>query len=293
MVTHPGSKRKTLQKPIKLSEILNQNKDLSKDDDEDDLKNWEEQIYGTDPKNKDTDGDGTKDGEELALGRDPKITGPNDKITPTQEKTADNKEKNLTRDFTDEFLKVPIVQVINKEKPTINRGAIGIYADQLLGHSVLSEAPKVKEEELKMAPVNSLTNIQNYLNDFDKIWERNVGSVEERELDIVVAAFQNQNFSQIEKINTNINAYQKVVDETKKLSAPASTWEFHKGVLNFLSQIKFSAELMKNAENDPLKTMLAIKERLELNKKLSLFLKDFQDKLALDLEHIVVEKKSK
>jgi hypothetical protein len=61
------------------------------DSDHDGLPDWQEALYGTDPKNPDTDGDGTPDGEEIKEGRDPlkantapKGQEPNDKISAEQ-----------------------------------------------------------------------------------------------------------------------------------------------------------------------------------------------------------------
>ncbi|MBI5913018.1 hypothetical protein HY839_01090, partial [Candidatus Azambacteria bacterium] len=53
------------------------------DPDNDGLKNWEEEIYKTDPRNPDTDGDGYLDGEEVASGYDPTIKAPNDALEGT------------------------------------------------------------------------------------------------------------------------------------------------------------------------------------------------------------------
>jgi len=50
----------------------------SLDSDSDGLKDWEEALRGTDPKNPDTDGDGTPDGEEVKEGRNPLKKGPDD-----------------------------------------------------------------------------------------------------------------------------------------------------------------------------------------------------------------------
>ncbi len=50
------------------------------DTDGDGLLDWEEALWGTDPKNKDTDRDGTSDGEEVALHRNPKKAGPMDSL---------------------------------------------------------------------------------------------------------------------------------------------------------------------------------------------------------------------
>lgn len=59
----------------------------SVDSDNDNLFDWKEVLYGTDPKNSDSDNDGTKDGEEIIENRDPlkantatKGEEPNDKI---------------------------------------------------------------------------------------------------------------------------------------------------------------------------------------------------------------------
>ncbi len=48
------------------------------DTDKDGLRDWEELLWGTDPKNPDSDGDGTPDGEEVKNGRDPLKKGPDD-----------------------------------------------------------------------------------------------------------------------------------------------------------------------------------------------------------------------
>ncbi|HPH52096.1 MAG TPA: hypothetical protein PLF70_01125 [Candidatus Portnoybacteria bacterium] len=48
------------------------------DSDNDGLKDWEENLYKTDPWNPDTDGDGYLDGEEINSGHNPLVKGPND-----------------------------------------------------------------------------------------------------------------------------------------------------------------------------------------------------------------------
>ncbi len=48
------------------------------DSDNDGLKDWEENLYKTDPCNPDTDGDGYLDGEEINSGHNPLVKGPND-----------------------------------------------------------------------------------------------------------------------------------------------------------------------------------------------------------------------
>lgn len=272
------------KKPIKLADIIRQNPKLTEDDDKDGLKNWEEQIYQTDPKNADTDGDGTDDREEINLGRDPLKIWPDDKIE-IKSGVLENglKTTNFTDQFAETFVREPVTQIIAGGKPNINTDLIEAYTDQLLKKSILDSAPKISESELKKNPVNSLENMQKYLQNFEMIWKNNIAPLE-KELDITVTAFQNQNYSDLPKIEKNIIAYQKTIDEIKLLFAPASAWDFHVGILNFLYKIKLSAELMKKAEKDPLKAMLAIKDRLDLNNKLNLFLGEFQKKIAKEIE---------
>lgn len=50
------------------------------DTDQDQLKDWEEALWNTDPKNPDSDGDGTLDGEEVRNERDPRTPGPDDAL---------------------------------------------------------------------------------------------------------------------------------------------------------------------------------------------------------------------
>lgn len=277
--------------PLKLGEILRQNKHLSEDDDKDGLKNWEEQIYQTDPQNADTDGDHTNDGDEITQGRDPIKKGPDDKIEIKPEESG-NKEKttNLTDQFTDAFIREPVTQIIAGGKPNINTDLVDAYADQLLSKSILDSAPKINESILKKELVNSLENIQNYLQNFERIWKNNIDPLE-KELDIAITAFQKQDYSDLPKLEKNVAAYQKTIDEIKLLPAPASIWNFHVEILNFLYKIKLSAELMKEAEKDPLKAMLAIKDRLDLNNKLNLFLKESQEKITKEIKESVSKTK--
>src|SRR3989338_8922620 len=53
---------------------------LLRDQDEDGLKDWEEELWKTDALKADSDGDGTSDGEEGKEGRDPTKPAPDDKL---------------------------------------------------------------------------------------------------------------------------------------------------------------------------------------------------------------------
>jgi hypothetical protein len=67
---------------------------LTKDTDGDGLKDWEEELWGTNAADPDTDKDGTKDEEEIRLGRNPLVAGPNDPLDKSvlEEKTTVGKD---------------------------------------------------------------------------------------------------------------------------------------------------------------------------------------------------------
>ncbi|MDP2593112.1 MAG: hypothetical protein Q8P52_00465 [bacterium] len=68
---------------------------VNTDSDSDGLKDWEEELWGTDPFNPDTDGDGTSDGDEIREGRDPRLKWPNDKLPEDYTPLSIKEEKYL------------------------------------------------------------------------------------------------------------------------------------------------------------------------------------------------------
>ena len=71
------------EKTLLLPKIAASSTPISFDADSDGLLDWEEALWGTNPKLADSDHDGTPDGEEVRLKRDPKKAGPNDAFRET------------------------------------------------------------------------------------------------------------------------------------------------------------------------------------------------------------------
>ncbi|MEK7502815.1 MAG: hypothetical protein AAB556_00015, partial [Patescibacteria group bacterium] len=79
--------------------------EADKDTDNDGLKDWEEQLWTTNPTLTDTDGDGTKDGDEVKAGRNPKIAGA-DKLENPEEiikKDSADSATTFTAKIAEEF----------------------------------------------------------------------------------------------------------------------------------------------------------------------------------------------
>src|SRR3989338_4813425 len=139
------------------------NQFLDKDSDNDGLKDWEEILWKTDPRNSDTDKDGTPDGEEVKQNRGPSKPGPDDEFPADSSKLSLEQQENetLTQKVGREF----IVQYLTM------RGLENLGAGQKesLVNSMLEKlsAPtenKYSQKDVKISADNSPENIKNYVN---------------------------------------------------------------------------------------------------------------------------------
>lgn len=258
---------------------------LREDGDGDGLKNWEEVLYQTDAANPDTDGDGTSDGEEIKQDRDPVIKGPDDHFatsTPLDTRVKDP-ETNYTRDFTRNFLRGPISQIVAGGKPTVDIKAVERYADTLSKRSVLADAPRFTMADIHTSPITDEVAIVQYLTSFDKIF-KTIGARGKNEVDIVAEVFQTQGYGGLADLDTYPDVYQKAINDLGAISAPKNLAEFHLSVLNYLSQFKRSVEFFQKTESDPLLAMLAFKERFVLNDEFSAYLNHSKDDIVAQLK---------
>lgn len=251
---------------------------LRRDTDGDGLKDWEEVLFRTDPQNPDTDGDGTPDGREVAENRDPLKPGPNDALASTTpiEITGKEPDTNLTRDFTRTFLRKPIAQILAGEQADIDTRAVERYADRLARQSVLSDAPRFTKSDIKINPTGATEAIVRYFTAFGAIFDT-LGKRGKNEVDITADAFRTQNYQLLTVLTFYPDAYAKAITELKETPVPQTIAEFHLTVLNYLSKFKRSVELMQKAESDPILTMLALNERLNLNEKFNSVLKSSEE----------------
>jgi len=253
----------------------------NQDSDGDGLKDWEETIFRTDPHNPDTDGDGTSDKDEIAQGRDPLKAGPNDKIVILEQKqsAAVVDANNVTRDFTEKFVKGPITQILaGGGKPTIDTKTVEYYTNDLLNQHVLTKAHIFTQTEILNTSDDSIQARYQYFKDFDLTFKP-FRSRKETEIDIVTQTFRDQNYDELKKLDEHIALYNSMIEKLKATKTPPSLQGFHISVLNYFSQFKLAAELMRNAANDPILTLLAVRERMNLFKEFENFLKTSEEKI--------------
>jgi len=109
---------------------------------------------------------------------------------------------------------------------------------------------------------------------FDTLKERG-----ENELEIIIRVFEAQRYEELEKMDDYAAAYQLAADQLKRLAAPPLFQDFHLAVLHYMAKFKYSVEIFRHTADDPLKTYLAIHERIALNNGFEQLLDSARQKL--------------
>ena len=228
---------------------------LNQDSDDDGLKDWEEQIYGTDPKKADTDGDKALDGEEIKLNRDPLRPGPKDKLPQplalSQEiprKNADNLTQKLTDRFEEKFM-----------RPLLENQSLGLSEEEL-GQEILKDLPNspvtityFTKKDLNILPNDTPENFLAYGKEFNNIVSGSFAGLQTPEIMIFSQALQAEDLSQLVVLDTYLAAYNKAIIQLNKLPVPPTLTDLHLAYLNATKRQQIAVEKMRRAEDDVIK----------------------------------------
>lgn len=270
----------------KTSEFSREN---FKDSDNDGLRDWEEELYRTNPFNPDTDGDGYLDGEEVDSGHNPLVKAPGDELgfypLPLGEKY------NLTNKILNEASIQKVVSSYLSQKidyledhPEINdpnqfsaltdpstikemaRRSIGDNYDYLMeaNEEYISELSEifdisVADEQIKISEDNSQEAIKLYIFKISEWLNSDIFFFQSEALQIVSEASKTQNFSSLDKL---IKLNDKWIDQMKETAVPSSWKEIHKEGLEMIILTRNIFVSLRDYENDPFKARYAIYEEL-------------------------------
>ncbi len=259
VLTHGSEKNTQLQPPKTENLIGNIDTSTDIDTDKDGLKDWEEGLISTDPKNPDTDGDGTPDGAEVSASRDPRKAGPNDKITTnsTNETSSTNSEDNtltgqVSRDFFSQYL-------LAKKGGVEITPDVALQIAQSVMQNIKTDEVTTKEYAVKdiiMIP-DTEESKTNYVNTFIGILKKYPPKSNTNELDIILVALESQKESDIQKLDPIILAYKKILAETLKIPVPKSVVPDHMIYLNALYAVHKDISEMREMINDPIRGYIA------------------------------------
>jgi len=227
-----------------------------KDEDNDGLYDWEETLWGSNPKKEDTDGDGTKDGEEVDGNRSPVIAGPDDKLTvnestgevslPGQTSTPNETEK-LAGEFFSKYFSLRQNGQLNSK--TGLQDLFGV---------LLKNVPTENPAEPLAANDVLVGNVDR------KVYGNVVGAIlsrpnrGENEAVILLQALQKEDPNELEKLHAKAAAYEAMLRDLKGVVAPADAVKDHAALLNALSNLTQTIKDMEQAFVDPVIMMRAV-----------------------------------
>ncbi|MBD3282514.1 MAG: hypothetical protein GF387_02820 [Candidatus Portnoybacteria bacterium] len=281
----------------KETEIESRNKDT----DQDGLKDWEENLYDTDPTNPDTDGDGYLDGEEIDSGHNPTVKGPGDQLAfyplPLGEKY------NITqRVFTDseKIIKNYLIQKSQflEDHPEINspeeflaqidqttlnelfkRAILENQKDWAeRAEKILEESPEifeiqVSDQDIYISEDNSAENKQKYLSKLSEYINSQDFFLQERSFLLLKNDLPQNKFTDLENL---IKENERQIRRLRETEVPSSLKEIHKKVLKisitlrniFISAIDYDSDPMKaviglNKAKDAIKLWEALSPQIQ------------------------------
>ena len=265
-------------KPIATKERSPQD-DLSLDSDQDGLKDWEEQIYGTDAHNPDTDGDGAKDGDEIAQGHDPLKPGPNDYLTkketsPSSTPPINNRDQpNLTKKLAEVFGTDYLTNLVQNPESQPDVNAIADKIAQITLEQSPSLTPPITTSDIIISRNATRNDVAHYINQFNAIILNplkplpNTKSLSDAMVNIVHTEDADRTLTATSKLAMYVDQYNQFLIDTKVLSVPESFVSLHLDYLNTAIKEREALSKIKNIKNDPVATLVGFREFMETTTK--------------------------
>ncbi len=247
---------------------------VMRDSDNDGLKDWEEKIYGTDPEKIDTDKDGTPDGEEIKEGRNPLQPGRklpdgawSDILSVALAPPEDNnKTQALANELINNSLTKVIAESVAGSKPATDLLAnpgLQSYVEKLGKTSLFDKVIRPEEREFIIQGDNSPEAVKTYFNRVIEIHVDNFSKIDS-DLSILYLAATGSNPKAFRRLDANIAAIEKAIQETRGVPVPTQWLEFAKKYIWYLSKTLTAVKILRNSENDPVSSLLVLNDRVQL-----------------------------
>jgi len=256
-----------------------------KDSDNDGLKDWEEELYKTNPNNPDTDGDNYLDGEEVNSGHNPLVKAPGDEIVfhplPLGEKyniTQKVFSAEVINSILDSYIaqkgqyimdhpeiRTPEAYSANTKNSTLQemsqRAIIDSYPILMeKAQDTISKMPEIfdiviNDEDIKISQDNSAEAVKTYLSQVSSVLNSDVFFLQEQSLNAATAAFKNNDFSKLDNL---IKSNDAKIESVKDILVPSSWKEIHKTGLALTLLIRNIFVSFRDIPDDPLKAYIAL-----------------------------------
>jgi hypothetical protein len=232
---------------------------FSQDTDNDGLKDWEENLWNTDPKNPDSDSDGTYDGDEVKQGRDPKKPGPDDKLSQEQIASSEQKSKTLTEELAHNIdIRYFLEKGFSNNQPLSedqkNNIASSLLSD--IGKELSMYGNAYSEKDIN---ISQSTSMREYGNKLGGFISNTFNGLSGYELQIVDRASKSGNMTILKQLDPYIAGYAKVIEFMKQQPVPPAMTQGHLIFINSLNNLKIADEKMKLLETDGASALVGAK----------------------------------
>jgi len=248
-----------------LKAIMQQNNSV--DTDGDGLQDWEETLWGTDPKNPDTDGDGTNDGDEIKAGRNPLVKNTAQQGAPANDFQASStvssalanstSTDNLTS--TDLFSRAFFTNYMRLKSQgiTMSSSTEQEIIDQTLGSGDY-ELPQPKiymMSDIHTTASNDTASLRAYGNALAKAAiDRTPKQKYDNETVVLQKALADNDPSELSGLDLIIDTYTKLLNDYLTMPVPSNMAVMHLELVNSISAILTDQKAMRNVFNDPVVT---------------------------------------
>lgn len=247
------------------------------DPDGDGLKNWEEETYGTDPRNPDTDGDGYLDGEEVASGYNPTIPAPNDALEDTDTSAPRPLPKNLTTHLA-QILTQKIASGEIEPTQASSLAEAATNANLPYNQDILNEAlvqiglrakeyfvlPIIKNEDILVSQnPTTYEAIGSYISAMGQATsgDDELARLNKNELEIIKNAVENNDMMGISLLRATT---QKSIENVKKITAPRGFENLHAQQIALLMVQEKIFTAIANLQEDPATAVAALETYQQL-----------------------------
>jgi len=259
------------------------NRISSADTDSDGLKDWEEELWGSDSLVPDSDKDGTPDGDEVLAGRNPAIAGPTDStdVAPigTESSLNISTDLNLTDEFSKEiFARYAAYKKTDNSIDTIEQQNL---IEQLLTSAEAAQKPAIvhKFNELIVVP-DTQENYRRYRDIFVQTTSQYEENITNNELLILERALKNNDSAALRDIDPLLARYAVLIQEMLALPIPNGIAQAHLDLVNGYEKITVHINAFKDVFTDPLVAMTNMTNYYQTASDFSLALSQIKKKLT-------------
>lgn len=232
---------------------------LTKDADNDGLKDWEEELWETDPKNPDTDSDKTLDGEEIRLGRNPIKPAPDDLLSAAEvaTKTTLNEESST---ITDDAARRLFAQYLARKRsgtPMTAGEEKKMFEEFFSSPPPLLPVNTFKQSDFEIIEDAERADYRDYGNAVGAVVKKyDTGG--QNEADILDSASEHEDPEELAALAPRVKRYADMIAELRAIPVPDGAAATYADLLTAFEALRLSTEGMQYLLTDPVKALASI-----------------------------------